>query len=71
MHKQNAVFVKYVNVPTGCISSRNTSCRVDDDNDNNNNYITIHADDRHGEANDRIFVPVSAYAHVRETRAYV
>jgi hypothetical protein len=27
MHNQNAIFVKYVNVPTDCIGSRNTSCR--------------------------------------------
>jgi hypothetical protein len=27
MHKQNAIFVKYVNVPTDSIGSRNTSCR--------------------------------------------
>jgi hypothetical protein len=27
MHKQNAIFVKYVNVPTDCIGSRNTSGR--------------------------------------------
>jgi hypothetical protein len=27
VRKQNAVFVKYVNVPTDCIGSRNTSCR--------------------------------------------
>jgi hypothetical protein len=27
MRKQNAVFVKYVNVPKDCFGSRNTSCR--------------------------------------------
>jgi hypothetical protein len=27
MHKQNTIFVKYVNVPTDCVGSRNTSCR--------------------------------------------
>jgi hypothetical protein len=27
MHKQNAVFVKYVSVPTDCVGSRNASCR--------------------------------------------
>jgi hypothetical protein len=27
MHKQNAIFVKYVSVPTDCIGSRNASCR--------------------------------------------
>jgi hypothetical protein len=30
MHKQNAVFVKYVNVPTDCVGSKNTSCRGTD-----------------------------------------
>jgi hypothetical protein len=25
--KENAIFVKYVNIPTDCIGSRNTSCR--------------------------------------------
>jgi hypothetical protein len=27
MHKQNAIFVKYVNVPTDCIGRRNISYR--------------------------------------------
>jgi hypothetical protein len=27
MHTQNGIFVKYVNAPTDCIGSRNTSCR--------------------------------------------
>jgi hypothetical protein len=27
MHKQNAISVKYVNVPTDCNGSRNTFCR--------------------------------------------
>jgi hypothetical protein len=27
MHKQNEVFGKNVNVPTGCVGCRNTSCR--------------------------------------------
>jgi hypothetical protein len=27
MHKQTAIFVKYVDVPTDCIGSRNTSSR--------------------------------------------
>jgi hydroxyethylthiazole kinase-like sugar kinase family protein len=27
MCKKNAVFVKYVDVPTDCVGSRNTSCR--------------------------------------------
>jgi hypothetical protein len=30
MHKQNVIFVKYVNVATDCVDSRNTSCRGTD-----------------------------------------
>jgi hypothetical protein len=37
MRRQNAIFVKYVNVPTECVGSRNTFCRGNNNNNNNNN----------------------------------
>jgi hypothetical protein len=53
MREQNAVLVKYVSVPTDCVSSRNTSCRgtglkvtmnrrlYNNNNNNNNNNKVI------------------------------
>jgi hypothetical protein len=49
VHKENAICVKYVGVPTDCVGSRNTSCRgtglkvtkIRKSNNDNNNEFTM------------------------------